>query len=199
MFFERKKDMTKEELIKLGLTEEQAVKIVEEYKTYIPKARFDEVNEAKKNAEALIAERDQQLETLKKSTGDVEQLKASIKQLQDDNAAAKSKYDADLKTMQIDNAVERALLSSGARNTKAVKALLDLSKAELEGEGVKGLMEQVAKLKSDENSKFLFKEEIAPAAQPAGMTPAVGAAGAPKTTKDMTYSDWVATLSAQGQ
>src|SRR5574344_2115696 len=161
MFFERKKDMTKEELIKLGLTEDQAVKIVEEYKTYIPKARFDEVNEAKKNAEALIAERDKQLETLKKSTGDVEQLKASIKQLQDDNAAAKSKYDADLKTMQIDNAVERALLSSGARNTKAVKALLDLSKAELEGEGVKGLMEQVAKLKSDENSKFLFKEETA--------------------------------------
>ena len=44
--------MTKEQLLEMGLSEEQADKVLaahkEELKGYIPKARFDEVNNAKK-------------------------------------------------------------------------------------------------------------------------------------------------------
>ena len=90
--------MKKEDLMKIeGMTDDLATKIAEqsteELKGYIPKTRFDEVNEAKKNAEALVKERDKQLEDVKKSTGDNEELKKQIEQLQEDNKAAKQKYE----------------------------------------------------------------------------------------------------------
>lgn len=151
--------MTKEELIALGLNDEQAGKVLEGYKGYVPKARFDEVNEAKKTAEATIAERDKQLEDLKKASGDSEALKAQIAQLQADNKAAADKYAAELKAVQINSAVEKELTAAGAKNLKAVKALLeDLDKAELDGENVKGLADQIKKLKTGEDTKFLFNE-----------------------------------------
>lgn len=151
--------MTKEELIALGLNDEQAGKVLEGYKGYVPKARFDEVNEAKKTAEATIAERDKQLEDLKKASGDSEALKAQIAQLQADNKAAADKYAAELKAVQINSAVEKELTAAGAKNLKAVKALLEgLDKAELDGENVKGLADQIKKLKTGEDTKFLFNE-----------------------------------------
>lgn len=184
--------MTKDELINLGLNEEQATSVLNAYKMYIPKARFDEVNEAKKNAEALLEERDKQLDELQKSNQSNGDLQTQIKQLQEENAAAKAKYESDIKAIQIDNAVELALLNASARNTKAVKALLDLTNAELTDGNVKGLKEQIDKLKNDENSKFLFKEQTASA--PVGMKPSEGIIGTPKPTKPKTYLDWVAEL-----
>nr|CAC27409.1 putative transposase [Acetivibrio thermocellus] len=57
--------MTKEQLMEMGLTEEQAEKVLviykEDLKSFIPKARFDEVNEAKKNLEEQLKDRDKQL------------------------------------------------------------------------------------------------------------------------------------------
>ena len=78
--------MKKEDLMKIeGMTEELAVKVakasLEELNAYVPKERITEVTEAKNNAEALVKERDKQLEELKKSTGDNEALKAQIEQL----------------------------------------------------------------------------------------------------------------------
>ena len=90
--------MNKEDLLKLGLTEEQAEKVLsvnaEQLKGFIPKVRFDEVNNAKKQAEKDLSERDKQLETLKNSTGDVETLKQTIETLQNENKAATDKYNA---------------------------------------------------------------------------------------------------------
>ena len=54
--------MTKEQLLEMGLTEEQADKVLsahkEELKGYIPKARFDEINETKKDLEQQIKGRE---------------------------------------------------------------------------------------------------------------------------------------------
>jgi hypothetical protein len=150
--------MKKEDLIKLGLTEQQAEKVAEafaeELKRFIPKSRFDEVNEAKKKLEEDIKTRDKQLEELKKL--DAEGLKAQIEKLQEENKIAEEKYQAELKQIQINNAVDKALLTAKAKNIKAVKALLDLGKVELDGETVKGLDDQIKKLIEGEDTKFLF-------------------------------------------
>lgn len=155
--------MKKEDFLKLGFTEEQAIKAAaasaEELKEFIPKTRFDEVNTENKTLKTDIATRDTQLETLKNSTGDIEALKKSITDLQTQNATDKANYEAQVKQMKIDSAVERALIGAKAKNVKAVKALLDLDKAELEGENVKGLNEQLKKLQESEDSKFLFNTE----------------------------------------
>lgn len=150
--------MKKEDFLKLGLTEEQATKAAEasaeELKGFIPKSRFDEVNEAKKKLEEDIKTRDKQLDELKKL--DVEGLKAEIEKLQNENKIAEEKYQAELKQIRINNAVDKALFKAKAKNIKAVKALLDLEKIELDGEIVKGLDDQIKKLIEGEDTKFLF-------------------------------------------
>lgn len=152
--------MKKEDLIKLGLTEEQAEKVVEifaeELKGFIPKFRFDEVNEAKKKLEEELKNRDKQLEELKKI--DVEGLKAQIEKLQKENQDAKKQYEAELSQVRLNNAIEMALVAAKAKNIKAVKALLDLSKIKLDGENLIGFKEQVDVLKQADDSKFLFEE-----------------------------------------
>ena len=190
--------MKKEDLMKIeGMTEELATKVAEqsteELKGYIPKSRFDEVNEAKKNAESLVKERDKQLEDLKKSTGDNEELKNQITQLQNENKTAKEKYEADIKKMQIDNAVQSALKDAGAKNTTALMALLkDLDKAELAEDGtVKGLAEQIQELQKSESYLFNMSQEHG---KPSGATPASGGSGntppGGKKPEEMTYEDF---------
>ncbi|MBQ6712500.1 MAG: phage scaffolding protein, partial [Selenomonadales bacterium] len=98
------------------------------------------------------------LEELKKKSGDADALKAEIEKLQSENKTAADKFAADLKALKINNAVERALSSAGAKNLKAVKALLDLNEAEMDGEDVKGLADQIKRLKTNEDTKFLFGE-----------------------------------------
>lgn len=154
--------MKKEELLKKveGLTDDVAEKVLKAFEGYVPKARFDEVNEAKKNAEALVKERDTQIEKLKEDNKGNEDLKNQIAKLQDDNKKAVEAKDAEIKKIKIDNAVNTALIGAGAKNTKAVLALLKLDGAELADDGtVKGLSEQIDALKKAEDSSFLFKSE----------------------------------------
>lgn len=158
--------MKKEELVKLGLDEETAEKIAnasaEELKGFVPKSRFDEVNNAKKTAEDTVKERDQQIESLK-SAGNVDDLKQQITTLQNENKAKDEAHAAELLKVRIDFDVEAALTEAKAKNHKAVKALLDLEKAELGDDGkVKGLREQIAALTKAEDSKFMFNAVTAP-------------------------------------
>lgn len=159
--------MKKEELVKLGLTEEDAEKVAkaseEELKGYIPKTRFDEVNEAKKHAEESVKERDKQIEGLKASAGDADKLKQQIEDLQKANKEKDSNHALEIKKLKLDNAVDSALNAAKAKNLKAVRALLDLDKAELAEDGtVKGLAEQIEKLSKADDSKFLFESSGKP-------------------------------------
>lgn len=172
--------MKKEEFVALGIDEELAQKAAdasaEELKGFIPKERFNEVNEAKKNAEALVKERDEQLETLKASAGDSEALKQQIADLQKANKEAADKYAEDLKQMQIDNAVDKAITAANGKNAKAIKALLNLEKAELSDDGtVKGLAEQLEALTKAEDSSMLFGSGVP---ERKGMVPGKGKDGA---------------------
>lgn len=157
--------MKKEDFLKLGLDEDTAKKCAdasaEELKTYIPKVRFDEVNNDKKKLELDVRDRDSQLETLKNSTGDVEGLKKQIETLQADNKAKDEKHAAELKQLKVDAAVEAALSGAKAKNTKAVRALLeiDMDKIKVKEDGtLEGLTldDQIKKLQGAEDSKFLF-------------------------------------------
>jgi valyl-tRNA synthetase len=152
--------MTKEQLIALGLTEEQATKAAtasqDELKTYIPKTRFDEVNESKKKLEKDLTERDGQLEDLKKTSGASEDLKKQIETLQGENKTAKEKYEADLKDLTLTNAIKMAVTGK-AHDEAIVSALVDKSKLVIDGEKVVGLEEQIKTLK--ESKAFLFKED----------------------------------------
>lgn len=156
--------MKKDEFVKLGVDAELAAKLEtasqEELKGYIPKARFDEVNNEKKKLELDVRDRDGQLESLKNSSGDVEALKQQIATLQAENKTKDEAHAAEVKQLKIDAAVEAALVGAKAKNSTAVKALLkDLDKAELQEDGtIKGLAEQIEALQKSDDYLFEAKE-----------------------------------------
>lgn len=152
-------NMKKEDLIAMGLTEEQAKKVMESLDgNYVTKTRFNEVNEENKALKQSVSDRDKQLDELKKSSGDNAELKKQIEDLQKQNADQKKAHDAEMAQLKLDNAVEAALTAAGAKNTRAVRSLFDAEKLKLGEDGkVSGLDEQLkAVQKSD---PYLFAEK----------------------------------------
>ena len=174
--------MNKEQFVALGLTEELATKAAEasaeELKGFVPKTRFDEVNEAKKQAEKDRDSVGGQLEELKKSAGASEELKTQIEKLQGENKATKDQYEAKLKEMSLNTALKLAL-NGQAHDPDIVAGLLDKTKIELDDNGaVKGgLDDQITGLRESKGFLFVQKEDPKPGFQPKGATPADGAGG----------------------
>lgn len=155
--------MKKEDFVKLGIDEETAKKCEtasqEELKGFIPKARFDEVNDAKKNAETLLKERDEQLETLKNSTGDVEDLKKQIADLQNDNKAKDEAHAAEIKRLQRESVDNELLTTAKAKNSKAAIALLDAIEDTVDIEGYRTKRsEQITALQKSDAYLFEAKD-----------------------------------------
>lgn len=153
--------MTKDELVKLGLTESLAGTVAEasatELKGFIPKSRFDEVNESNKALKTQISDRDKQLETLKKESGDAAALKTKIEELQAANKTANEEHDKQIRQIRLDHAIESALTGAKAKNITAVKPFLKMDDIEVDEDGkAKGLDKQIKKLIEADDTKFLF-------------------------------------------
>jgi len=183
--------MTKESLMAMGLTEEQATKVMEGLNgSFVTKTRFNEVNEELKTAKATITERDGQLNALKTSGADAAALQAQITQLQADNAAKDQEHAAEIKKIKIENAVEKALTDAKAINPATVKPLLAafLEKADLDDDGtIRGLADEIGKLAKAEGTSFLFKaDDTTTTSTISGASPAGGSSVNP-TTKAGAY------------
>lgn len=154
--------MTLQELLaKIGIAKENMESAEKEFKafldgSYVPKSRFNEVNEEKKTLQITIADRDKQLEALKKTSGDAEGLKKQIEQLQADNKKAKDEAEAKLKDLQFSNAIKLAIVEK-AQDVDIVSGLFDKTKLILGEDGkVTGLEEQLKALEKEK--PFLFKQ-----------------------------------------
>lgn len=158
--------MTRKQLEDLGLTKEQVDSVMKINGDDIENAKgtaSTEIKNLQTEVEGLktqVGDRDKQLETLKASAGDNADLKKQIEDLQTENATAKANHESELNQLKIDFAVEKALTGAKAKNIKAVKALLELNDAKLDKDGnVKGLAEQIEKLTSGDDTKFLFEAQ----------------------------------------
>jgi len=158
--------MTRKQLEDLGLTKEQADSVMKINGDDIENAKGTAATEIKNlqtevdGLKTQVGDRDKQLETLKASAGDNADLKKQIEDLQTENATAKANHESELNQLKIDFAVEKALTGAKAKNIKAVKALLELDDAKLDKDGnVKGLSEQIEKLTSGDDTKFLFEAQ----------------------------------------
>ncbi|MGE7022005.1 phage scaffolding protein [Solibacillus cecembensis] len=148
--------MTKEQLIALGLTEEQAQAVLDGYGQTVPKSDFDnKVNELK-IANDTISDRDTQLEGLKKV--DAEGLQEKITNLQQENAQAKLDHAKQLKDERLSTALKLALTGK-VHDVDLVLSLFDKEQIELDEKGniTKGLDEQRKTLQ--ESKSFLFVPE----------------------------------------
>lgn len=153
--------MKKEQLLELGLTEEQADKVLNLHKEvltgFIPKARFDEVNETKKDLEQQIQERDNQLKEIQKKAKGNEELEKRIQELQEANKATKEQYEAKIREMTINAAIQSKL--TDAKYPDLLLTKFDRSKLSIAEDGtVLGIDEQLTALK--EQYKDLFKPDV---------------------------------------
>ena len=123
--------------------------------SYIPREKFNAVNEQVKDLKTQLGERDEQLATLKKQVKDNTELTTQIEKLQEENKKVKEESETKIKGQHFDFSLELKLRDYKVKNVKAVKALLATDKLKLnDDETFTGLEEQITKLK--ETDEYLF-------------------------------------------
>lgn len=181
----------KDKLVKLGLSEELAQKVVDNFGevvdgVYVTKERFNEVNKELKQANETIKERDGQLDKLKNDNESNEDLKKTIQDLQKANKEAMQKAEADLAAERKSNAIKLELMGK-VHNADITMSQLKLDEIVMDDSGkVKsGLKEQLDSLKKTDSYLFIPENNSSnnnQGAQPyvKGATPKDGE-GAPQT------------------
>lgn len=153
--------MDKEELIAMGLTEEQASKVVKAHKkeldgNYVPKERFNDVNEKLKTANQTITDRDSQIENLKKFEGTNEELQQKITDLQSENQQKDQDYQKKLNELKTIQKVKDSISSQKKLpySVDDVLGSLDMEKIQLQDDKLIGFNEQYEQLTKDKPHWF---------------------------------------------
>lgn len=157
------KDIVGEELFKQLPEDKQKEYKDKDYEdvsngAFIPKVRFDQVNEQAKEYKKQVGERDTQISKLKDEYKDVDGLKEKVEKLELDNKTQKEGYEKQLNDISFNNALEKALGVFNVKDKVSVMAHIDKSKLHLDGESITGLKGQIEPLKTSHD--FLFEKEI---------------------------------------
>ncbi|MBH9985200.1 phage scaffolding protein [Lactobacillus sp. M0390] len=169
--------MSREKLIKIGLSNEQMEKIValhgadiEELKAKsdeLINSKTEELKKANESLQSQIAERDKDLKSLKKQAGDNEELGNKFKELQDKYKHDTEDLTKELQQTKLNSAVDSALGKAKVRNTKAAKALLNMDDIQLNDKGeLEGLDNQINSLQKSDG--YLFDQGSKEPYQPQG-------------------------------
>ena len=169
--------ISREKLIKIGLSNEQMEKIValhgadiEELKAKsdeLINSKTEELKKANESLQSQIAERDKDLKSLKKQVGDNEELTNQFKDLQSKYKQDTENLSKELQQTKLNSAVDSALGKAKVRNTKAAKALLNLDDIQLNDKGeLEGLDNQISSLQKSDG--YLFDQGSKEPYQPQG-------------------------------
>ena len=155
----------KDKLVKLGLSDELAQKVVDNFGdvvdgVYVTKERFNQVNSELKQANETIKERDSQLEKLKDDNESNEDLKKTIQDLQKANADAKKEAEKQLAAERKSNAIKLELMGQ-VHNADITMSKLNIDEIVMDESGkVKsGLKEQLASLKKTDSYLFIPEDK----------------------------------------
>lgn len=165
--------MKRDFLKNLELTDEQINAIMAENGKDVNelKEQVNSLTTEKNGLQSQLSDRDGQLKSLKDAAKDNDELKSQVEQLQKDNKAATEKFTAEMAAQKKAYLVNQALTEAGARNTKAMAALLDLDSVSVKDDQLVGLTDQLNSLR--ESDGYMFKEEVKsepkPQTKPAGV------------------------------
>lgn len=129
-------------------------KIMVDDGNFIPKARFDKVNDQKKELETQLKTSSETIETLKKNNSDNETLQRAIGE--HEKTIEKLKKEAEDKDFSY--SLRDALKEAGCIDSKALEVYLTKENLKLEDGKIVGLEEQLNSLK--ESKTYLFKDTI---------------------------------------
>ncbi|QYA31985.1 phage scaffolding protein [Macrococcus psychrotolerans] len=155
--------MERKDLTELGIEAEAVDKIMEMYgKDVNPIKQENESLKAEvKSFKEQVADRDNQLDEIKTKVGDAEALNATIDSLKQANKDKDEAHQNLVNQVKLDYEIKLALNEAGAKNERAVKALIDLDTVKINEDGqLIGLNEQLTNLKSTDD--YLFNCPINP-------------------------------------
>lgn len=162
-------------------TEEIDGKVAEEIgKGFVARADFNNTKTELAAMKKAVQERDTQLESLGKASGDVETLKQQIASLQAENKAKDETHAKAMADLQIKAAAERTLTAAGATDVQLAMGLLSkfISEAKLDEKGnVTGLDDAVKQLTGNKALSSLFPGKQA--ANISGASPVGGSTDTP--------------------
>lgn len=135
-------------------------KIMVDDGNFIPKSRFDEVNESKKLLEGQIKAKDKELKDLGKKFEGNEDLASELATMKANSKKMEEDYKKQIADMQLSHRMEAVFNENKVKDAKLIKALLDMDKIKLDGDKVLGLDDQITALK--ESHDYLFNIEQPP-------------------------------------
>lgn len=121
---------------------------------FIPKGRFDEVNNQIKDYKAQLTDRDNQLKTLSEKAKGNEELTKQIEELRTNNQKQVEEYQSKLQAQEYDFAYKSVLNSVGAKDMKVLDALIDKEKVIYKNGQFSGLNEQIEGLRKTHDYVF---------------------------------------------
>ena len=198
--------MDKEKLIAAGLNEEQVTSVLKLHKevldgNYVPIHRFNEVNSELKTTRISLADRDKQIEDLKKFEGTAAELQDKVKKLEEANKVADEKHKQELAAERKRNAVKLSLLDDAEgkpHDVEMVMSLFDLDAIEVDESGkiTKGFKEQHETIRKDKAFLFASKTDSSKPAgwKPAGTPPADGDKGGQSTDPSVSFGKSLAQI-----
>lgn len=156
-------DWLKEILKNSGIEDEKIDELVgsinkELPKHFIPKNKYNEIAEIRKDLEEQLNTANATIEELKKSNKDNEELQKQIKQYEEQLKNLKAESEAKIRDLTLDNAIKLAL-KENAKYDDLLIGKVDKSKLIIKEDGtIEGLEEQIKTLKED--YKELFVEPL---------------------------------------
>lgn len=124
--------------------------------SYVPRHKLADKDQEAKDLKGQLKDRDTQLEDLKPKAAGNADLLLQIDKLKNDNQKTQQEYDQKLAATTLNSAIELAIHKAGAKNVKAVRALLNAENIKLNGDILIGLEDQVKTLR--ESDAYLFGE-----------------------------------------
>ena len=178
--------MNRDFLKELGLTDEQADKVVAKHGEVIQSVNSKLAN-AESQVESLnsqVKDRDTQIATLSDQAGNSDEMKKQIEDLQSTIKTNDEQAAQNLLKVKQDNAVQNYLKDAGARDIKAILPFIDPDTVKYDDDKNEliGLSEQVEKIKGDHD--YLFQADHESAKPGINITPKGNPNGAPGAQPD---------------
>lgn len=128
--------------------------------SFVPKGRFDEINTQLKEAKDSNKQLGIDLETAKKTATTQEKLTAKINELQEKSNKIASDYEAKIAAREKEYLLDSAIGAAKVKNTRALKALLEMEKIEFKDNKLEGLDSQLEAIRKSD--PYLFVEQTPP-------------------------------------
>lgn len=124
--------------------------------------RYNKLQEQKKQLEEASKNYEKQLKELSKNNADNEELKKQLEQLQLSNKELETKHAEEMNKLQFDFALDKGLSSAKVKDTKLIKALLDMENIKYQEGNLEGLDSQIEAIKTSHSYLFDTEQQQVP-------------------------------------